>query len=574
MAWWEANADGLRAGRRRRLDRTETDPLANVGEGGRGSDARRPVQRAVADVILPTLRAVIERPLEENADVVGSALLALAKVTDDPADIGRIRTALRRRETPTLERECAALALGCLRRSDPAHGFDGRELDLVRQDLLAALDDDSMGLRGRSDAALALGLLGDQATRPGDAFAKDGRMVVRGLWARLTEEHPSDELAVAMLVGLSLQPRAGVPDGVLLGLRGLVATGSLAGQRRSARVGAHAALALARLSDGEATGVFLGILKGRTHPIEVRRSAVVALGLLAPGLDAARRNRAVDALLGLARKGDPDTSGIAWVTIGRLLAADLADGSGELLARTGLVDDLADASARGAHDVRPFAALALALAAEGRDRSLDVPAFGALRTRALEALHAGAGDERMDPSIRGAFLIGLGIARDRASARLLSVLARGVDVAPLLRAHASAGLGLLGEARVDVLASLRAALGDRSDEGANREAARALGFLGDARSVPDLLDQIRRGGSDLVLARAALALGAIRDPSAARSLAEIVEDHRASNETRAVAVAALGLLGDLEDVRSLARLSIDSNYLAWTASLAEAVSIL
>lgn len=574
IPWWESNADALRSGRRLEGIVTGETPLARVGEGRSTSDADRATEKAIAEVILPTLRAVLDPAVREDPDVTASAFLALGKTTNDPADIARLRAALRRRDGPDLPRECAALGLACLRRTDPARAFDGRELDRVRADLFDAIDDDRVPVRTRCYAALALGLLADQPTTPGDAFAKDGKLVVRGLWTRLQEDRAGDETSVALLVALSMQCRQAIPEAVRTGLRGLVSTGLLAGRRHGAIVQAQAALALARLADVDAAGVFLGILKGRSQSLEVRRSAILALGVLAPRLDEVRRVSAIDALVSHARRGDPDTTGLAWITVGRVLAADLADGSMALLTRTAAADGLADVAARGAHEIRPFAALGLSLAAEGRGKASDLPGFVPLRARTLALLRDGAVDEGMDPATRGAFLIGLGIAVDRPSSRLLATVVRDGRAPSSLRAHAAAGLGLLGEARDDVLAALHDALAEKHAEDLQREASRALGFLGDKRAVPRLVKDIEAGGADFVLARAAVALGAIGDPSAVKPLAEIVLARRASDLSRAVAAAGLGLLGDLEDVPTLSLLSIDSNYLARTASLAEAVSLL
>jgi len=574
VPWWEANADAFRSGRRLEGVVTGDSPIAQVGGGGVATDAARAKAKAIEDVILPTLRAVLDPSVHEDSDVLASAFLALGKTTNDPADIQRLRAALRRREGPELPREGAALGLGLLRRTDAARTFDGRELDRVRTDLFDAIDDDRIPVRTRCFAALSLGLLAGQPTAPGDAFAKDGKLVVRGLWTRIQEDRAGDETAVALLVALSMQCRQGVPEAVLTGLRGLVATGLLGGRRHGGIVQAQAALTLARLADVDAAGVFLGILKGRAQSLEVRRSAILALGVLAPRLDEVRRVGAIDALVSHARRGDPDTTGLAWITAGRVLAADLADGSSAILTRTAVADGLADVATRGAHAVRPFAALGLALAAEGRGRSFSLPDFVPLRARALSLLREGAADGTMDPGSRGAFLIGLGLAVDRPSSRLLAQIVRDGRGATSLRAHAAAGLGLLGEARDDVLSALHDAMTERSSEDLRREASRALGFLGDRRAVPVLVKDIEAGGADVVLARAAVALGSIGDPSAVRPLADIVMARRASDLSRAVAVAGLGLLGDMEDVPTLSLLSTDSNYLSRTASLAEAVSLL
>jgi len=107
-----------------------------------------------------------------------------------------------------------------------------------------------------------------------------------------------------------------------------------------------------------------------------------------------------------------------------------------------------------------------------------------------------------------------------------------------------------------------------------REASRALGLLGDVTAVPLLLRAITSGASDHLLARAALALGDIRCPSAIPPVVVLAKVPATSDPARAVLLATLGLLGDLETVPSLRRLGVDSNYLARTDALHEALSLL
>ena len=106
-------------------------------------------------------------------------------------------------------------------------------------------------------------------------------------------------------------------------------------------------------------------------------------------------------------------------------------------------------------------------------------------------------------------------------------------------------------------------LGDR-DDGCTGAAARR-GLDGRKR-----LRDLSKGG----YARVALALGAIQDPRAIRGLVTLAKNPAATDATRAIALASLGLVVDLERVPSLSRFGSASNYLARTDALHEALSLL
>jgi HEAT repeat protein len=143
-----------------------------------------------------------------------------------------------------------------------------------------------------------------------------------------------------------------------------------------------------------------------------------------------------------------------------------------------------------------------------------------------------------------------------------------------MRGDACAALGLVGRAREDALAALRRALSERSSEALRVHAAIGLGLLGDGSAVPVLLADLESGGSDLALAQVVLALGAIGDASAVPALVATVRDDASTDLLRAIACAGLGLLADREPAPSLSRLGTDSNYLAGTDALREALSLL
>jgi HEAT repeat protein len=570
--WWEANADAIRA--RHEGRRTDTGTVFRDADASSTNvgDAARRTRVAVEREILPTLRwAIADGP--RDADCLASAALALGKTTNDPADLAVLVDLLQTKTASPMAREGAAMALGLLRRTNEAERFDGRAIDGLRETLFAVVDDGKAGTRLRGFAALAIGLLGDQPSDPSDAFAKDGRLAVRGIWTRLAKRWSSEDVPVALVVALSLQPREGVPGAVLDGLRDACLKGRIGREPVGPLTRAQAALALARLGEGESTGLFLGIARAHRHDLVLRRSCVTALGILAPSLDPAMRTVAATGLADVLKFGEPEVSGLALVSIARLLEADFASGS-SAVADAGAGEMLFRQLERGNAANRPFAALALSLAARAEGRATQLPSFTSLHDRAAHALREAIADEGESPDVRGALAIALGLTEDPAGALPLVQIAGRRGGNPALRADACDALGLLGAPTPEVLAALRASVDVKGLDDVRRAAARSLGMLGDVTAVPLLLREITSGTSDHLLARAAIALGEIRDPAAVSPLVTIARNRATADTSRAVVLAALGLVGDLEPRPSLCRLAADSNYLARTDAILEALSLL
>jgi HEAT repeat protein len=552
---------------------TAENPLFRIGHTGDAvSDADRLTELALERQVWPTLRWAVERSSDVDADTRASAYLALAKTARDPSDVVALLSAAGDDSLPQLTRESAVLALGLLRRSDPALAFDAEVVDRVRRACLDAIDDETLPTRARAFGALALGLLGDQPSAKTSLADRDGRWIVRETWTRVHERPPSDEVPTALLVALSLQPPEAVPTGILDGLRTLAASGRLDGRRRGDGVRAQAALALAALSPDGAPGVLLALANGRSCGIQVQRAAVVALGSAAARLSPETRLEAAESLGALAaRSGDPDARGLMVISAGRLLARDLQEGREDVA--TQATPALLSALDSGLVSLRPYAAIALGIGY--RETTLRSPdAVHRLREDVVLRLRDAAASEGEDVSSRGAYCLALGLVKDEGATALLCGVAKEGGGPDVLRGDACAALGLLGRSTPLVLETLEKALRERSSEDVRRHAAVALGCLGDSRLVPVLLDDLESGGSDHVLAQVVLGLGAIGDAAAAPALTRLVRDRSATDLLRAIACAGLGLLSDPERVPSLSRLGTDSNYLNGTDALREALSLL
>ena len=133
---------------------------------------------------------------------------------------------------------------------------------------------------------------------------------------------------------------------------------------------------------------------------------------------------------------------------------------------------------------------------------------------------------------------------------------------------------MLGDRSSGALEVLRAGVAPNTPDLVRREAARALGFLGDIAGMAPLLAELATELSDTVNCRAAVALGALRRVEAVDPLIALASDKRANDQTRATAVAALGLLGDPEPVRSITRLATDPGGAVSSDALSLALSLL
>jgi len=154
-------------------------------------------------------------------------LVSLAKVADEHWHVHLILRYLQQKNGAAVTRESAALAVGLLRRSGESQKFGAKTVDLCRSHLNAAVADDKASDRVRSFSALSLGMLADQPYG-GGALAANGRLVTRVLWRHLETKHAGEDLPVALLTALGMQPPKGVPDGVREDLQAIVEIASQA----------------------------------------------------------------------------------------------------------------------------------------------------------------------------------------------------------------------------------------------------------------------------------------------------------------------------------------------------------
>ena len=573
QTWWDLNRWAYfpdrgalaRAGRPVTLTGRPPDPALHPD---RVLERKRAV--ICRDMIQPFLLQRLDPQRRERPEVVAAASLALARSCHDLASV-RLLIQLTDREGSLVERESAALALGMLRRDDEAQRFGGKTLDVVRTKLIALYDDPSVPTRARSFALFALGMLADQpyATELG----RHGQLTIKCLWERLRARDLPREHTVALLTALGMHTAARLPEQLADDLRRIVFGRNIYRREWSADERSHACTALGRLDTPSTLATLQRVVSDRRLPTPVRRAGFVALGQKAATLESEQRVLAAQAIeRGVRSSSDALTRGLAHITLGRLLGADLRAGASAMLTRTDAASFLLGQARNAPADVHGFSVLALALSA--REVNPDNPraaahASAAARLVLEEFQRAASNADRRAP-----LAVALGLIQAAEAAETLTTIVGDRRAPSELRGHAAIALGMLGRPERSTLAQLRQALNDHRSSSLSSKAALALSFISGRHDTRSLLDAMRKEPTQWVQAQIAAALGHLGDVEAVDAVLALARDPGRSDETRALAVASLGLLGDPHARPGLFCLTRDANYFALTEALAEVFTIL
>ena len=530
------------------------------------------LERARGRVVLPYLRHLVDPDTAAPPSLVAAALIAWARMATDTEVVPVLRRyATDARAHPEV-RESAVLGLGLLRRTRPAEQLPAQDLEAIRDLLIELFDEGENLARIRTWAMFALGLLADQPYGDG-GLERCGRRITRALFERLQQDHVSPDLPVALLAALGMQPPAGVPDGLRVELRRMALKGRPLWTRSQQSHALHAYVRL-RASDRLRVIRYALTQQRLADPGRLPAAAANALAETAPTLTSAERVETARWMLELLPSiAEPGVAGLGVIALGALLGADLRDGSAAVLEETPVATWLFRTAREGEHALRPYAALAIAVAARG-DRLSSRPAV-VFRTQATQALARGVArtrgsDEQVAPHVAAA-----GLARaEAARPELIRILANRHRFADI-RGHAARALGLLGRADEETVALLLAATRDRIHPFVQGQAVRALGMLAGPGACDELLDQLRQADPTRgVAVSVALALGRLGDPKAADRLVVLAKNEDAGLRVRTMAVVALGLIFDPESPPSRTRLRTYANYLSPSRHLDAVLGIL
>ena len=255
LFWYENNKEDIERLKDAIYSRMTSDnPLGQLGgqrdAAGQASGATQATATKVDSTIIPALIWAMDPDNASHQDIESAAYIALAKLTRDPVHIEKITQGLsleagKKRDQITIE--SAALALGLLRRAETSRQFAASELDKVRTTLFDVIENEKHATGTRSFAAMALGLLGDQPTGSGE-YAGDidaaRKATTARLWDLIQRKWSDENIPVALLMGLGLQPKSSVTEDMQSKLADATLKGKLGTQDVSDIVRSYAALQL------------------------------------------------------------------------------------------------------------------------------------------------------------------------------------------------------------------------------------------------------------------------------------------------------------------------------------------
>ncbi|MBI5850640.1 MAG: HEAT repeat domain-containing protein [Planctomycetes bacterium] len=574
--WWEFNKEPFLALK----DAVHDGGVASdsfefflgAGQHDVGRDSLKPSESQITGVIVPELFRAIEST--DQRDIVSSCMVALAKAGRNTEQVDVLAVLRKRLVSNEQEiRETAAIAMGISQMTEAASTLVDLATDSAAGRKLCRRDE--VDGRTRAFATYALGLLASSSAD----HALKRRVFETVAPALASGEISSRDLRVASIHALSLlDPDASTDAGRALFVAALDALEGYAGkdlgpgeQLMQAHVapaisklwwsveggaGAELRARLDRARDG-----WLALIDGRGGVKRAQawlvQSAVVALGrttrpaVARDSLDA----RVTRALIDHAARGSDDQARyFALIALGQIGGND---------ARTALLEVLR--TGQKALE-RPWAAIALGVLAfrERQRAGRDAPVDGLLRDQLVAQLGV------KTPSTVGAVAIALGLAGCTDVADRLRALLEEHKNKDELAGYLCIALALAGDhAAMPMIEELVATSTRRPER--LRQAAIALGKLGDKRAAEQLIGLLTQDGEpDLAkMSAIASALGYIGDSQSIPPLVKLLHDSRLTDLSRAFAAVALGGIADQHPLPWNSAFACDTNYRAAVETLTD-----
>ena len=310
---------------------------------------------------------------------------------------------------------------------------------------------------------------------------------------------------------------------------------------------------------GVADVLIESLSKNRKQPQMVQNSAIIALGLMgdADNEDVDRWIRSE--LRKAATKGDPIGKRFALMSLAEA-GSRRGQGDKPWAGVPEVRNELQRHLNRGKKGLRPWAALSLGvmgyqLDAQGEelDSSID---------KALARVAKGASK----PEDLGAYSVAIGL---RGGEKTVQTLVKKLSATKDATAKSYVALGLGLSRNKAVIKELQEVL-----EASDREplvqtrSGLALGLLGDAAVVEELVERMDRTHSEEKKAAIALALGYIGDKRSLDALTKILRDNAdPESDVRDAAILAIGYMSDRRSTPWRSILAHGTNYLAETKTL-------
>ncbi len=510
-------------------------------------DVLAPTVPDLTDRIVPTLAGLLAK--ERNRDIATACLVALGKVGRDGPGVELEKALAAHIDRDDQEvRETAVLALGIAGRAKALPIL----LSLVTDDATGRKLSDQKVVADRTRAFAAYGL-GLMARRSDDLACK--KQVHDALWALLQDKNVRDrDLRIAAVGALGLlRCEQGAQKRLQWqAVEELLSLFQVEDGPTAEVVQAHAPIAIMRLLGRGSSPLHqrckalfaatLGAKERRSN--EILQSAAVALGgLCLPEGECAEDAAHAAVLQQYYERGHNRLARyFAVISLGRV---------GGDANRTFLLQAY-ERSNKSTE--RPWVALALGLLAEraAKAGAADTVISNRLLDD-LEGIH--------NATVQGALAVAVGLAGHRSAGPTVLRMLRESEGNERLAGHLCISLALLGEqTSVPLLSEIL----DRSSRRPFllQQAAVALGHLGDRDATLRLLRIVKSNDSAAVLAAAAGAIGQIGDRRSIEPLVTMAGDEELTKLARAFVAAALGGVGDKEELRWNVPLTIDCNFAA------------
>ncbi len=558
-----------------------------LGRGVRAEsrESFAPTEAQIRDIVVPALLRALEN--ETNNDILTGAMIALAKTGDTNAENGRSR--LEAAIEPFLAdsvqeiSETAAIALGILGKASSIDTLEALVNDTPRgRELTKSAE---VHYRTRSFAAYALGLLGASPDTLQDERSRIVRILANTLSSDASKQR---DVKVACVIALGLAPAEATSDSLPERDKQEAITPDDAGSSRAAQlaflleylddeannhlVRAHCPTSLARLVGGmpstqsEAWREKISKdLVARIGPRSKERNEVVQSAVLALGILGTNGSESASARAALAAApkdlSDVQAKNFSLIAMAQAGGRPGGDGAGEGILEASRF--LTRQFSSGTSSVKPWAGLGMGLLArELRQTEDGHPAIASFGEILRDALVREKNNERL-----GALAIACGLSGDlEAESLLLDRLERTRE--ETTRGYVALSLGLMNS-RESIPTIQEIIRESKYRPELLRQAAVALGVLGDKRIVDDLVEMMRVAKGLGSQAAIASALGFIGDERSVEPLVDMLEDRdgRYTATARGLAAAALGIVIDADALPWNSVISTDLNYRAATETL-------
>ncbi|MBL8694875.1 MAG: HEAT repeat domain-containing protein [Planctomycetes bacterium] len=527
-----------------------------LGGQGAGRDTMKPSKDAIVSKVLPVLKQALEK--ENNRDILTGALIALAKIGEDPENVLEIfKKFLTHGEYEV--NETAVLAMGIL--ASPA-GIDTMKAIFLDNDAGRKLvDKKEVPWRQRTFAAYGLGLIGNRSEP--EIQSQIQSFLLKFLQEEGAKRASNKDLRIATVISLGLIPdpeRKAVP---------VLEAYFAENRKKEEMICAHVPTSIARLLKDAPqnerqryaeTLVAELAEKARGSEQNLRPSLPQALGILTRAEDPFAK-KAVETIQEKIEKELSKNVHVGYFGMMALGEISGTDKPGNAIEKY-LLDKAQQKGGRVM--TRAWAALALGVAGFDQNTKQNVKPSEVVGTALVEMTR-----DIGDPEQLGAYAIGLGLLRYQPAAPQLLKLLDKVK-SDDYRGYFATALGLMGETSSKATIQEIVKGATRRPE-LLRECAIALGLLGDKSVLKTLVDILRDPENKTLAVQAAVAtaLGYVGDYRALEPLVEMMidKDKKLSAESRAFAGVALGIVCDKEDYPWNYKISADLNYMATVATL-------